>query len=175
MVSTRNMAYASLADDALDDPEGPLHQGPEADDALDDHQPDPEGPVHQEPEEEERLCRICLGSDEEPSNLLFRPCSCSGTMAWVHMDCLDRWRRESTNSRSFYRCDQCHFEYQFGQAFEVSGMRFGDRLFVAWVLGLPCAVFTASVAALLALIFLGGFASKVFCTDTWWQVFSCFN
>eukprot|EP00658_Telonema_sp_P-2_P026633 TRINITY_DN20770_c0_g1_i1.p1 TRINITY_DN20770_c0_g1~~TRINITY_DN20770_c0_g1_i1.p1 ORF type:complete len:242 (-),score=42.77 TRINITY_DN20770_c0_g1_i1:72-797(-) len=132
-----------------------------------------------EPESEpepDKLCRICLGSDDgESQNPLFRPCSCSGTMAWVHVQCLDAWRNQSSNPRSFYRCDQCHYEYQFGHAFEMSGMRFGDRLWWAWLLGLPFAVILTSVLALVLLVWIAGFVFKLWMVDTWWQVLRFWN
>ena len=32
-------------------------------------------------------------------------------MRYVHVECLNSWRALSTNSNSYYRCDQCHYEY----------------------------------------------------------------
>jgi len=55
-------------------------------------------------------CRICLAGAEE--GRLFRPCRCRGTMAWVHPQCLNEWRAVSANARSFFRCDQCGYEYR---------------------------------------------------------------
>jgi len=65
-------------------------------------------------------CRICWGTESDGDDgPLFRPCTCRGTMAVVHMECLDRWRKTSVNPRSFYRCDQCHYEYRLGRVFEA--------------------------------------------------------
>jgi len=30
---------------------------------------------------------------------------------YVHVTCLNEWRAQSANPRSFYRCDQCHYDY----------------------------------------------------------------
>jgi E3 ubiquitin-protein ligase DOA10 len=38
-----------------------------------------------------RTCRICLGEDSEPENLLISPCKCSGTMKFIHVKCLQEW------------------------------------------------------------------------------------
>jgi hypothetical protein len=44
---------------------------------------------------------------------------------------------------------------------QLGGYKFGDRLWLAWMLGLPCAVFCASILVLICLVFLSGFVSKV--------------
>ncbi|KNH09698.1 hypothetical protein XU18_0383 [Perkinsela sp. CCAP 1560/4] len=52
-------------------------------------------------------CRICLGSTEP----LITPCKCTGSMSFVHLDCLDRWRTECFNnnpaSQKVSACDVC--------------------------------------------------------------------
>jgi uncharacterized membrane protein YcjF (UPF0283 family) len=53
------------------------------------------------------LCRICLEEDH-PEHLL-APCRCTGTSKWVHRNCLNKWRAES--SRSFYECTTCKMKY----------------------------------------------------------------
>ena len=42
--------------------------------------------------------------------------SCSGTMKWIHVRCLNEWRAVAPNNRSYYRCDQCQFEYNLRRA-----------------------------------------------------------
>ena len=119
-----------------------------------------------------RQCRICFesGSDGEQGPL-FRPCICRGSMAWVHMECLDTWRKSSVNPRSFYRCEACLFEYKFAKAFNAY-----DRFTLARVLNKRGAVHALSLLVLAALVFAGGFVAKL-CdpTITWWEVIYCFN
>jgi len=121
-------------------------------------------------------CRICFGTDNNEENgPLFRPCSCRGTMAWVHMECLDHWRRESTNPHSFYHCDQCHFEYRFRRVFVAYGGGV-DRFTLARLLTSRWAVHGLSLIILIGLIFVGGFVGKLTTPEkTWWDVFACFN
>ena len=117
-------------------------------------------------------CRICfdVGSDGEQGPL-FRPCRCSGSMAWVHRECLDQWRRSSVNPRSFFRCDNCLFEYRFGRAFVAY-----DRFTVARLLDSRFAVHLLSTFVLGCLVFTGGFVAKSFSPGlTWWEVACCFN
>lgn len=116
----------------------------------------------EDPGADDRICRICHdGEDDGEAGRLFRPCRCSGTMAWVHVECLDTWRNVSSNSDSFFCCDQCHYRYEFGRAFTAFGHGFGDRFTVTRLLGSPCAVPIASVLVLLAMIFAGGFVAQL--------------
>mmetsp|Transcript_37787 Transcript_37787/g.57534 ORF Transcript_37787/g.57534 Transcript_37787/m.57534 type:complete len:264 (-) Transcript_37787:297-1088(-) len=63
--------------------------------------------------EEERVCRICLGGedDNDGGNHLISPCLCRGSMCYVHISCLQAWRRASTRQDSALQCDQCHYKY----------------------------------------------------------------
>ncbi|KTW28484.1 hypothetical protein T552_01744 [Pneumocystis carinii B80] len=66
-------------------------------------------------EKDTPICRICYGGLEDQSTLgrLISPCRCQGTIKWVHVKCLLQWRIKSKSSKSYYRCDQCHYEYLF--------------------------------------------------------------
>ncbi|CAE7341536.1 marchf4, partial [Symbiodinium pilosum] len=66
-------------------------------------------------------CRICFGGTE--SGRLISPCLCSGSMRFVHLDCLNMWRSSSVNPQSAYKCDQCNFEYSFQRALYASILR----------------------------------------------------
>ena len=121
----------------------------------------------------DRVCRICYGgeADEPECGPLFRPCSCRGSMAWVHMNCLDTWRNNSANPRSFYRCEQCHFEYKFGRVFAAY-----DRFTLVRFLQTKVAVHLLSLLALCMLVFSAGFVAKTFDSSlTWWDVIHCLN
>ena len=58
---------------------------------------------------DDAVCRICFSGSEE--GRLIRPCLCSGSMQYVHVHCLNEWRTQSANPRSFYECDQCNYKY----------------------------------------------------------------
>lgn len=46
-----------------------------------------------EEEEEEPHCRYCfMGADEADKGALCSPCACSGSQAFVHLQCLQRWQ-----------------------------------------------------------------------------------
>lgn len=39
-------------------------------------------------ENQEKICHICLSSINKVENPLIKPCGCSGTMEFVHLECL---------------------------------------------------------------------------------------
>ena len=123
----------------------------------------------------ERLCRICFASEEgESSGPLFRPCACRGSSAWVHMNCLDRWRHSSANPRSFYECDTCKYQYRFGRVFEAYGG--ADRFTLARLLTSRVSTALVALGFLLTLVFAAGFVAKAFSPElTWWETIACFN
>lgn len=65
-------------------------------------------------EEYDISCRICLQNDvNEETDRLFSPCDCSGSQKYVHIKCLDNWRKISNNINGLYQCTTCHFPYKF--------------------------------------------------------------
>ena len=44
-----------------------------------------------------KLCRICYGEEETPDNPLVQPCTCSGSMKYIHLNCLKTWINTSVN------------------------------------------------------------------------------
>ncbi|KAL1914372.1 uncharacterized protein VTP21DRAFT_8952 [Calcarisporiella thermophila] len=66
---------------------------------------------------DDRICRICLAGVEEEEELgrLFSPCLCNGTMKYVHVNCLNRWRVSSRKSSSYFQCDSCKFKYRYNR------------------------------------------------------------
>ena len=63
---------------------------------------------------DEPTCRICHGTDNDPHGdaRLFSPCRCRGSVRFVHVGCLNRWRALSANPRSYFQCDACRFQYR---------------------------------------------------------------
>ncbi|XP_002137053.2 E3 ubiquitin-protein ligase MARCH5-like [Drosophila pseudoobscura] len=65
--------------------------------------------------EEERMCWICLESDEEPPQRSdwLHPCRCRGSNKWVHRSCLNRWIDETQllHPNRPIACSQCLTEY----------------------------------------------------------------
>lgn len=51
------------------------------------------------------VCRIC--QTNTANEVLISPCHCKGSMAYVHLSCLERWLNQS--SRSY--CELCKYQY----------------------------------------------------------------
>lgn len=82
-------------------------------------------------------------------------------MRWVHMECLESWRKMSVNPKSFYECEQCKFQYKFGASN-------ANNFLIARLLASDITVAVLSFVMLLALIFVGGFVGKAFDQDSEW-------
>ncbi|KAG8001299.1 E3 ubiquitin-protein ligase MARCH7 [Nibea albiflora] len=62
-------------------------------------------------EEEGDLCRICQMGEESMSNPLIQPCRCTGSLQYVHQECIKRWLRSKigsgTNLEAITTCELC--------------------------------------------------------------------
>ncbi|ESR36217.1 hypothetical protein CICLE_v10027715mg [Citrus x clementina] len=66
----------------------------------------------EEEEEEEEVCRICRNPGD-PENPLRYPCACSGSIKFVHQDCLLQWLNHS-NAR---QCEVCKHAFSFSPVY----------------------------------------------------------
>ncbi|XP_028835625.1 E3 ubiquitin-protein ligase MARCHF7 [Denticeps clupeoides] len=51
-------------------------------------------------EDEGDLCRICQMGEESSSNPLIEPCRCTGSLQFVHQDCIKKWLHSKISSGS---------------------------------------------------------------------------
>ncbi|XP_076012427.1 E3 ubiquitin-protein ligase MARCHF7 [Genypterus blacodes] len=62
-------------------------------------------------EEEGDLCRICQMGEDSPSNPLIEPCRCTGSLQYVHQDCIKKWLcskiSSGTNLEAITTCELC--------------------------------------------------------------------
>ncbi|KAJ8763579.1 hypothetical protein K2173_002462 [Erythroxylum novogranatense] len=63
-------------------------------------------------EEEEDVCRICRNPGEDENPLRY-PCACSGSIKFVHQDCLLQWLNHS-NAR---QCEVCKHAFSFSPVY----------------------------------------------------------
>lgn len=68
--------------------------------------------IEEEEEEEEEVCRICRNPGD-PENPLRYPCACSGSIKFVHQDCLLQWLSHS-NAR---QCEVCKHAFSFSPVY----------------------------------------------------------
>lgn len=84
---------------------------------------------------DERQCRICLDGVEAEGELgrLISPCQCKGSMRYVHIKCLQKWRNTSTSQSAFFACQQCKYQYRFART-QVLGLA-GNPIVIAGISG----------------------------------------
>lgn len=49
-------------------------------------------------DEEGDICRICQMSSASSDNLLIEPCKCTGSLQYVHQECMKKWLQSKINS-----------------------------------------------------------------------------
>ena len=70
---------------------------------------------------EEKTCRLCWGNEDDGP--LVQPCACRGSAQWIHVHCLEQWRRTSPRKDAAYRCGQCMDEYRDALSLELLSAR----------------------------------------------------
>lgn len=88
----------------------------------------PEGPVevkacNDKPIDENDVCRICFSFKTDKENPLISACKCTGTMKFIHLQCLKAWLnlklviKEVPNVRSYFwqsfECEICKAPYPY--------------------------------------------------------------
>jgi len=63
-------------------------------------------------EREEGSCRLCCSDDNTESNPLIAPCKCSGSVKYIHLQCLQKWLMY----RATKRCGENCSTYQWKSA-----------------------------------------------------------
>ncbi|KAI9098644.1 hypothetical protein DFS34DRAFT_618303 [Phlyctochytrium arcticum] len=78
-------------------------------------------------EDEDEICRVCR-SPSTPDQPLFFPCKCSGSMRYVHQDCLEEWLRHSRKRQ----CEICNYSFAFTPIYsERAPERISVRFFLS--------------------------------------------
>jgi len=60
-------------------------------------------------------CRICFEDDNSEENPLLSPCRCSGTSKYVHLNCIQTWRRTNINTEYLTKCRECNAKYNINK------------------------------------------------------------
>ena len=66
---------------------------------------------------EKRRCKICL-EEETKNNPLISPCLCTGSIRYIHNDCLKKWIVEQKTSVFDAKCEICKTAYNIDFIFE---------------------------------------------------------
>lgn len=59
---------------------------------------------------DEDVCRICY-CEAEADDILISPCSCKGSVKYIHEKCLRFWRCHGKEFKQINMCEQCKTEY----------------------------------------------------------------
>ena len=70
---------------------------------------------------EEKTCRLCWGNEDDGP--LVQPCACRGSAQWIHVHCLEQWRRTAPREDAAFRCGQCKDHYRDALSLELLSAR----------------------------------------------------
>jgi hypothetical protein len=75
----------------------------------------PQTEASEEPSEvhSQRECRICFGDDEDALNPLISPCACTGSLKFIHYQCLKRWLETTMITR-----ETDHYKYVYWKSLD---------------------------------------------------------
>ena len=111
-----------------------------------------EGSATQPSTNPEATCRICLDNEQniETGNFI-KPCRCTGTMEWVHDECLKTWIVAKENEINAAACELCGTS--FNMRFKLENVFYPRKAFKEKVFGLmSCICLSFTIMALLIII-----------------------
>lgn len=68
------------------------------------------GHLNEESSVKPSTCRICYDIEKD-NNILIHPCRCSGSVKFVHEECLKTWLLSAGQDLSDRKCELCHTEF----------------------------------------------------------------
>lgn len=63
--------------------------------------------------EEAPSCRFCYEGEATETNPFLMPCACRGTLSYIHLQCLLKWRATTTNPEFVSNCCVCKNAFEF--------------------------------------------------------------
>ncbi|CAJ0627318.1 1689_t:CDS:2 [Entrophospora sp. SA101] len=80
---------------------------------------------------DEDVCRVCR-TESSVDHPLFYPCKCSGSIRYVHQDCLTKWLKHSGKTK----CELCNHSFSFSPRLVKIGLR-AMLVGSVWLICLP--------------------------------------
>jgi hypothetical protein len=68
------------------------------------------------------LCRFCLSPYDFSNDTLISPCACRGSVQYVHISCMKKWRQYTTINEHKHICQLCHTYYNFPRKWSIEPM-----------------------------------------------------
>ncbi|KAJ2964941.1 hypothetical protein NQZ79_g130 [Umbelopsis isabellina] len=124
--------------------------------------------------QEEKVCRICFCSKDDDRadvyaprdvNPLIQPCLCKGSMAYVHIRCLQRWRAE--RGKQAFQCEICNYSYNISRPFWAKII--GSPILAGFLTLVIIFGFLLAIAYIVKVIDLYAFHNKPEPEDANWQ------
>ena len=79
--------------------------------------------INSESETNSKMCRFCLFEQSDPEDPLIEPCSCTGSMKHIHINCLRKWLNSKLHTKKTdymssitwksLECELCKMQYNY--------------------------------------------------------------
>ena len=89
--SSDDLAYRGDLSDDTDNVKNSSHNMRSVEQHFQQFKHEADSPKVKKEDNESRICRICLSEESSSSDPLINPCKCSGSMKWIHLECLRKW------------------------------------------------------------------------------------
>lgn len=74
-----------------------------------------------ERDDDSTICRFCLDSEQTQKNPLLSPCNCRGSVQFIHLICLNKWRiLDPGKNREI--CNLCSISYTIPSIYDIEKM-----------------------------------------------------
>ena len=77
--------------------------------------------------EKNKTCRICYSEEENIENPLIQPCNCSGSLKYIHLNCLKHWLKNSVYNLVQSNENYCVYNYKQPHC-ELCKTKFSDYI-----------------------------------------------
>ena len=72
-------------------------------------------------------CRICFEPETEDDPFL-HPCACKGTSQYIHLSCLEKWRKSAENREARNKCMECGEKYIISRIYPLETYPFTNSI-----------------------------------------------
>lgn len=82
------------------------------------------------------ICRFCY-DPPAANNPLIAPCKCIGSIQYVHLNCLKRWRKTTDNPDFITQCQLCLENYEIPTKYPLEKIYYAEKDTVWFILSKP--------------------------------------
>ena len=131
---------------------------------------------------ENKECRICF--DNDVNSDFISPCLCNGTSKYVHISCLNTWRKINIDKDAYNKCMECKYKYKFKYKYLIEKNQYtlnvNQKLGLLYVFPIPLSLIYCSYDKDYSILTIMDFGQTrktppICLHDIYNNSFSCYN